>query len=280
MKKILYLIAFAGCAAMLFSHCKNNTSDTNPGIDPDTEAAIKAAEEAEANGLMEQAPLATSDTLDVMNLYATADKINITPLGLLRNPEDGLSGDALEHEVVQAWPKLSISLRQSGSELNILDIFKAIVEVYPAPQLLEAWYAIDKGTMKTSRGSFVCDKENHFISGEWPDPEDFGNNFALKAWKMMEDNQWMIGLVYNRLWDGDDGIGLYQNLMFWTYDSKDEHILRPVDTDERFLPSYTPQRGCVVFYPNNDNIDFKDGAYPDLFWKWNGYWFESSAPQE
>ena len=26
--------------------------------------------------------------------------------------------------------------------------------------------------------------------------------------------------------------------------------------------------------------DFKDGADPDLYWKWNGYWFESSAPQE
>ena len=278
MKKILYLVAFAGCAAMLFSYCKNNTPNTE-GTEPDTEAAIKAAAEDEANGIMEQAPVALSDTLDVMNLYATADNILVKPQGVLRNPSDGLSGDALEHEVVKAWPKLSILVHQGGSELNILDIFTAIVEVYPIPQLLEAWYKIDESSLDRTDGKIVYDEKNHFISGEWPDP-DFSNNFYLKAWEMMEENKWMIGLVYNRLWDGDDGIGLYQNVMFWTYDSKDEHILRPVDTKERFLPEYTPQRGYPVFYPANDNIDFKDGADPDLFWKWTGYWFESSAPQQ
>ena len=277
MKKFLYLIAFAGCAAMLFTFCKNNAPKTE-GTDPDTEAANKAAEEAESNG-GDPAPVNMTDSLDVMNLYATVDNLIVKPLGLLRYPSDGISGDALEHEVVKAWPKLSILVKQSGNELNILDIFTAIVEVYPAPQLLEAWYAIDDNSPATSNCKYVCDEKNHFISGEWPDPE-FGNNFYLKAWEMMEENKWMIGLVYNRLWDGDDGIGLYQNLMFWTYDSAHEHILRPVDTNECFLPEYTPQRGYPVFRPTNDNIDFKDGADPDLFWKWNGHWFESSAPRE
>ena len=45
MKKFLYLIAFAGCAAMLFTFCKNNAPKTE-GTDPDTEAAIKAAADA------------------------------------------------------------------------------------------------------------------------------------------------------------------------------------------------------------------------------------------
>ena len=277
MKKLLCLIAFAGCAAMLFTFCKNNAPKTEE-TDPDTEAAIAAAAEVENLG-GDPAPSNMTDSLDVMNLYATVENIIVKPQGVLPYPSDGISGDALEHEVVKAWPKLSIFVKQSGNELDILDIFTAIVEVYPAPQLLEAWYAIDDNTAVSSKSKFVCQEKNHFISGEWPDPE-FSNNFYLKAWPLMEDGKWIVGLVYNRLWDGDDGIGLYQNLMFWTYDSAAEHILRPVDTEERFLPSYTPQRGYVVFYPDNDNIDFKDGADPDLYWKWNGYWFVSSAPQE
>ncbi len=278
MRNVLLTI-MAGCAILVFS-CKNSSQNMKE-TDPDTEAAIKAAAEDEANSIMEQEPVVTaSDTLDVMNLYASSDNLLVKPQGVLPNPSDGISGETLEHDVVKAWPILGILVKQSGNDLNILDIFTAVVEVYPAPQLLEAWYAIDETSLYTSDGSFVCDEKNHFISGQWPDNGEFGNNFALKAWPLMEDGKWIVGLVYNRLWDGEDGIGLYQNLMFWTYDSNDEHILRPVDTDERFLPSYTPQRGYVVFHPDNDNLDFKDGADPDLYWKWNGYWFESSAPQE
>ena len=247
MKKLLYLIAIAGCVAIV--SCKNNGN--------------KPTEVAKA---------------DTVN-NPTDDNTVVKPKGVLPNPEDGLSGDALEHEVPNIWPKQSIYVKQNGSKLNIIDIFTAIVEVYPIPQILEAWYTIDESSLDKSKGSFVCDEKHNFISGEWPDPE-YGNNFALKAWEMMEDNQWMIGLVYNRLWDGDDGVGVYQNLMFWTYDANNEHILRPVDTTERFLPVYTPQRGIVVFRPDNDNLDFEDGADPSLFWKWNGYWFVSSAPQE
>ena len=199
MRNVLLTI-MAGCAILVFS-CKNSSQNMKE-TDPDTDAAIKAAAEDEANGIMEQEPVVSaSDTLDVMNLYASSDNLLVKPQGVLPNPSDGISGETLEHDVVKAWP-------------------------------------------------------------------------------LMEDGKWIVGLVYNRLWDGEDGIGLYQNLMFWTYDSNDEHILIPVDTDERFLPSYTPQRGYVVFHPDNDNLDFKDGADPDLYWKWNGYWFESSSPQE
>ncbi|MBR5399228.1 MAG: hypothetical protein IK103_05485 [Bacteroidales bacterium] len=261
MKKILYLIAFAGCAAMLFSYCKNNTPNTE-GTNQDTESAIKAA-----------AP----DTLDVMNLYATADNLTITPPGLIRDAKDALSGEAIEIDVTKAWRKLSIVVpgQETSDVPDMKAILKAIAEVYPMPMLLACVNGNTKGTI-------VEDEANHFISyvEDFYENADYKDNCRLKAWQFFEDETWAIGLAYHRLWDGDDGIGVYQNLMFWKYDPKGDKVLRPLNGDEYFLPEYTPQRGLVVFHANGDNIDFDGGADPDLFWKWTGHWFESSAPQQ
>lgn len=274
MKKLLYLIAVAGCVAMV--SCKNGGNKPAEEVDPDTAAAIAAAEEAEANGAMDLKG-STSDSLDVVNLYSTADKLTITPLGLIRPTKDFLSGDIVEHDVVNGWPKLSIAvpLQKDSETPDMKAILKAIAEVYPMKMLLE-WANGTNHLGEPTKGVFKEDEKNHFISGVFPSPE-YEDNFALKAWEMPMEEQWAIGLVCHRLWDGDDGIGVYQNLMFWTYDPKGDKILKPVNTEEKYLPEYTPQRGYVVFYPDNDNIDFKDGADPSLFWKWNGYWFDSSA---
>lgn len=264
MKKLLYLIAVAGCLSMI--SCKNGESKSEGEANPDTAAATATAATAQA--------VQNADTIKTDN-----GNILIKPKGVIPNLEDGIYGDALEHKLPTIWPKQSIYVNQKGTELNILDIFTAIVEVYPIRQVLEGWYAIDQTSGHNSLGTFEYDEEKNYISGKWEDP-DYGNNFALKAWEMMAENKWMIGFVYNYLYDGDDGVGVYQNLMFWTYDAINEHILHPVDTTECFLPVYTPQRGIVVFKKDNDNLDFEDGADPSLFWKWNGYWFESSAPME
>ena len=257
-KRIIYLMFAAG---IMLSACKNNGN---------------VAQTASGGEETETVTTASAETAQSVSL--ATDSL-VKPKGILPYPEDGLSGDAIEHEVSGNWQKISIYAKQTGNDLSIMDVFTAIVEVYPAPQLLEAWYALDDNTAHTSKGRFVYDENSEFISGEWPDAGEFANNFALKAWKLMADGQWVIGLVYKRLWDGDDGIGVYQNLMFWTYDISDQ-ILRPVDTEDRFLPDYTPERGYVVFHKENDNLDFEEGADPDLFWKWNGYWFESSASRE
>ena len=274
MKKLLYLIAFAGCAAMLLTFCKNNAPKTE-GTDPDTEAAIKAAEEAEANGIMEQTPSASSDTLDVMNLYATADNLTITPPGLIRETKDALSGEAIEIDVTKAWRKLSIVVpgQKTSDVPDMKAILKAIAEVYPMRMLLDCLNGNTKATV-------VEDETNHFISyvEDFYENADYVYNFRLKAWQFFADETWAIGFAYHRLWDGDDGIGVYQNLMFWKYDPKTDKVLRPLpDTDEYYLPVYTPQRGLVVFHADNDNIDFDGGADPSLFWKWTGHWFDSSA---
>lgn len=275
MKKILFLIAFAGCAAMLFSYCKNNTPKTE-AVDPDTEAAIKAAAEDEANGIMEQTPVATSDSLDVLNLYATADNLTITPPGLIRETKDAISGEAIEIDVTKAWRKLSIAVpgQETSDVPDMKAILKAIAEVYPMPMLLACVNGNAKGTI-------VEDEANHFISyvEDFYENADYEDNFRLKAWQFFVDETWAIGLAYHRLWDGDDGIGVYQNLMFWKYDPKGDKILKPLNGDEYFLPEYTPQRGLVVFHANGDNIDFDGGADPDLYWKWTGHWFDSSAPR-
>ena len=259
MKKLLYLIAFAGCAAMLFSYCKNNTPNTD-GTNPDTEAAINAA-----------AP----DTLDLEKLYATADSLTVTPLGQIhKNP---LDGDVMEHGVNNAWRKLSIAVpgQETSDVPDMKAILKAIAEVYPMPMIL----ACLNGNAK---GKFVEDEANHFISyvEDFYENADYEDNFRIKAFQFFYPETWAIGLAYHRLWDGDDGIGVYQNLMFWNYDPKGDKILKPLNGDEYFLPEYTPQRGLVVFHANGENIDFDGGADSDLYWKWTGHWFESSAPQQ
>ena len=253
MKKLLYLIAFAGCAAMLFSYCKNNAP-----------AAVD-------NG-QDNAVTASADTLDLEKLYATTDSLTVTPLGTIRkNPIDG---DVMEHGVNNAWRKLSIVVpgQETSDVPDMKAILKAIAEVYPMPMII----ACLNGNAK---GKFVEDEANHFISyvEDFYENADYEDNFRLKAFQFFYPETWAIGLAYHRLWDGDDGIGVYQNLMFWNYDPKGDKTLKPLNTDEYFLPEYTAQRGLVVFHAEGENIDFDGGADPELYWKWNGHWFDSSA---
>ncbi len=288
MNKILFGFMIASCLLMAIS-CKNGNRENSS---KNNEAEVAKSEVVEKGNSAECKEYQISDTSDVMKLYGTASKIMVATHGMPApafkpDMQGALSGDAIEHQMANGWPKISIFVENhsESDELDLEAVLSAVASVYPMPMLIDWYNAViqsrDMDFEYKSKGTFLYEQDNHIIMGEWPG-EDYKNNFSMKAWKIEAENIWAIGFVCRRLWDGDDGIGVYQNLMFWTFDSKKDRILRPIveeETPERFLPVYTNERGYVKFLRDNDNLDFEDGANPELFWKWNGSWFVSSVSQ-
>ncbi len=254
MKKIFYVL-IAGCAFLAYS-CK---SDNQKPVDPQGQGTPSVKTEGIA---------------DPVKLYEVQKDTMVAPSGEIASTDKFLSNDIVEHQMAQAWSKISIKVKDQpdAKEPDLKEVLRSIAEVYPTKMLLE-WVNGTDHLGNHTTGNFIEDDENHIITGKWQGP-DYDNNFSLKAWKMIDDT-WTIGYVGHYLWDGDDGVGVYQTLMFWTFDPEKEKILRPITDEAKPLPVYTPERGYVVFAQNNDNLDFSDSADPDRFWMWNGHWFES-----
>ena len=192
--------------------------------------------------------------------------------------KDAMSMDDYEHKLSTEWLKHQIVVTgQQGKkeyEPDIKAIYDAIVEVFPLPMFIQwAWYGADAPGIWDREADIVCDRDNFFIGGEWKDPAgNFDDHFELKAWQV-NAGSWLVGLNYQPLWDGDDGIGVYGRQLFWWYAPYGDATLSPIEFDEDH-PAL-PQAGDPHFDREESTISYPSDPDPSAsLLHFNGWWFE------
>lgn len=189
-----------------------------------------------------------------------------------------MSMDDVEHKLPEEWRKHTIEVTgQKGKgeyEPDMKAIYDAIVEVFPLPMLVQ-WglHGTDSPGVWEREAEIVCDQDNFYIGGCWKDPMgNFDDHFELKAWQV-NAGTWTVGLNYQPLWDGDDGIGVYGRQLFWSYGPHGDATLYPIPADEdRPLPISEEENPVFDRYENAVNFPGAfDPAAARLYW--NGWWF-------
>ena len=101
---------------------------------------------------------------------------------------------------------------------------------------------------------------------------NFDDHFELKAWQV-NAGTWTVGLNYQPLWDGDDGIGVYGHQLFWLYGPHGDATLYPIPADEdRSQPISEEENPVFDRYENAVSFPGAfDPAAARLYW--NGWWF-------
>ena len=190
-----------------------------------------------------------------------------------------LSTDEVEHKIPKTWRNYEIVVsgqKDKGQyEPDMKAIYDAVVDVFPLPMLVQwAWYGADAPGIWDREADIVYDQENFIISGEWKDPSgDFNDHFELKAWQV-NAGTWTVGLNYQPLWDGDDGIGVYGFQMFWFYGPFGDATLYPLPEEDFSEP--LPDSGDPHFDRYENTVSYPDAFNPAasrLYW--NGWWFEN-----
>lgn len=188
-----------------------------------------------------------------------------------------MSMDDYEHKFPKEWRNHTIEVTgQKGKgeeEPDIKAILDAIVEVFPLPMLVQ-WGRNNAGTPAAGnkKAEIYWDQDNFFIGGCWKDPMgNFDDHFELKAWQV-NIGTWLVGLNYQPLWDGDDGVGVYGNQVFWWYAPKGDANLFPIEYDEDH--PRLPDDGDPHFDREENTISFPGSPDPasDLL-HFNGWWF-------
>ena len=156
----------------------------------------------------EESPAAPTDPTNSTDL--TDSTLNIAA----SSPLNEMSMDDVEHKLPEEWRKHTIEVTgQKGKgeyEPDMKAIYDAIVEVFPMPMLVQ-WglHGTDSPGVWEREAEIICDQDNFYIGGCWKDPMgNFDDHFELKAWQV-NAGTWTVGLNYQPLWDGDDGIGVY-----------------------------------------------------------------------
>nr|MCR5745933.1 hypothetical protein [Bacteroidales bacterium] len=156
----------------------------------------------------EESPAAPTDPTNSTDL--TDSTLNIAA----SSPLNEMSMDDVEHKLPEEWRKQTIEVTgQKGKgeyEPDMKAIYDAIVEVFPMPMLVQ-WglHGTDSPGVWEREAEIICDQDNFYIGGCWKDPMgNFDDHFELKAWQV-NAGTWTVGLNYQPLWDGDDGIGVY-----------------------------------------------------------------------
>ncbi len=189
-----------------------------------------------------------------------------------------MSMDDIEHKLPEEWRKHNIEVTgQKGKgeyEPDMKAIYDAIVEVFPMPMLVQ-WglHGTDTPGVWEREAEIVCDQDNFYIGGCWKDPMDnFDDHFELKAWQV-NAGTWTVGLNYQPLWDGDDGIGVYGRQLFWLYGPHGDATLYPIPADEdRSQPISEEENPVFDRYENAVSFPGAfDPAAARLYW--NGWWF-------
>ncbi len=195
-----------------------------------------------------------------------------------------LSNDYIENclreDYVKAELKVGGDPTGVGEPPVMTELFSVISEAYPMPLFLQwKYYGSDVKGVWDREVDIVVDEDNHFLSGKWYG-EDYDDHFELKAYEM-KGGLWTIGLNYDYLYDGNDGIGVYEMIMFWTYSPSTDRVLRPIiEDDERPFPSRdkVPGRESALLDREQNIITFPgsaEGLDPEkLQWLWSGFWFD------
>ena len=206
------------------------------------------------------------------------ERIRITPVGTAPSLKNVMSMDDVEHKLPVDWRKYEIVVTgQKGKgeyEPDMKAIYDAIVEVFPLPMLVQwAWYGADAPGIWERDADIICDQDNFFIGGVWKDPMgNFDDHFELKAWQV-NAGTWTVGLNYQPLFDGDDGMGVYGRQLFWFYAPHGDNILYPISTEDCPQPISDDENPVFDRYENAVNFpDAFDPAATRLYW--NGWWFE------
>lgn len=186
-----------------------------------------------------------------------------------------MSMDDYEHKFASDWRQYQIKVegQKKSYEPDIKAIYDAVVEVFPLP-MLKQWAVAGSDTPGawTRQAETLCDPDNYFLSGKWIDPSgNFDDHFELKAWQV-NLGTWLVGLNYQPLWDGDDGIGVYGNQIFWWYAPYGDATLSPIEDDEDH--PRLPDAGDPHFDREESTISYPDAPDPSAaLLHFNGWWF-------
>ena len=187
--------------------------------------------------------------------------------------------DEYEHKFPKAWRNYDIEVAgqrdEKSQDPDIKRVYDAIVDVFPLPMLVQwAWAGADAPGVWERESVTVLDQDHFYLAGEWIDPAgNYNDHFELKAWPVNEE-VWTVGLNYQPLWDGDQGIGVYGVQLFWTYSPAGDAVLYPIPNDAE-RPQPLRDDYDIHFARETDTVTYPDAPDPDQKkLHWNGWWFE------
>jgi len=187
--------------------------------------------------------------------------------------------DEYEHKLPGKWRNYEIEVAgqrdKKQYEPDIKLIYDALVDVFPLPMLVQwAWAGADAPGVWEKEAVTVLDQDHFYLGGEWIDPDgNYNDHFELKAWQV-NAGTWTVGLNYQPLWDGDQGIGIYGIQMFWFYAPFGDATLYPLPNDED-CPQPLKDNYDIHFDRETNSVVYPDAPDPAAeILHWNGWWFE------
>lgn len=189
-----------------------------------------------------------------------------------------LTMDYVEHKLPKLWRNYDIEVAgqrdKKQYEPDIKAIYDAVVDVFPLPLLVQwAWAGADAPGVWEREAVTVLDQGHYFLGGEWIDPAgNYNDHFELKAWQI-NVGSWVVGLNYQPLWDGDQGIGVYGLQMYWSYAPYGDATLYPLSPEDN--PQPLKDDYDIHFDRETNSVVYPDAPDPAAeVLHWNGWWFE------
>jgi hypothetical protein len=265
LKHLLTVMALVLALAAVFSCGKKSASEPEGSAEPDMEALPEPEPELEPS--ISRMEVSESGMISVTAGEKAPAIMNV------------LTMDYVEHKLPKLWRNYQIEVAgqrdKKSFEPDIKLIYDAIVDVFPLPMLVQwAWAGVDSPGVWEKESRTVLDKDNFYLAGEWIDPAgNYNDHFELKAWQV-NAGTWTVGLNYQPLWDGDQGIGVYGLQMYWWYAPNGDATLYPRANDED-SPQPLKDDYDIHFDRETNTVVYPDAPDPAAeALHWNGFWFE------